>query len=382
MRISLNKFLLWASGLVLLPAISNAADTEKPGGLYDTSPVLIGLLGLFVLLLWVIYALGKVLRQLSITYRDKIISERTSARDAAKAILLLLAFSALSLPAFAAEETAAAPAEFASGVVAGIPEFDFYLLLSLIGFEMLVIFAMLISIRLVIRSLNYKPEAMAIVKAARIPFWDRFNKAVAIEKEQDVMLDHDYDGIRELDNSLPPWWIYGFYITIIFSVIYLWRFHVSGTGPSSTDEYAIEMKQAEEEKAAYLAQAANNIDENNVALITDAAELEAGKALFQSTCAACHAADGGGTVGPNLTDEYWLHGGSIQSIFKSIKYGWQDKGMKSWKDDFSPKQIAQLSSFIHSLKGTHPAAPKEKQGELYVEAASSAPVVADSAAKQ
>src|SRR5690606_21981681 len=90
---------------------------------------------------------------------------------------------------------------------------------------------------------------------------------------------------------------------------------------------------------------------------------------FTKNCVACHAADGGGNaVGPNLADPYWLHGGSLKDIFKSIKYGWKDKGMKSWKDDFSPKQIAQLASFVKSLQGTTPTAPKEKQGDLYIEA--------------
>jgi cytochrome c oxidase cbb3-type subunit 3 len=101
----------------------------------------------------------------------------------------------------------------------------------------------------------------------------------------------------------------------------------------------------------------------------DEAGIASGATIFQTACAACHAKDGGGGVGPNLTDEYWLHGGSLSDVFKSIKYGWPDKGMKSWKDDFSPKQIAELTSYIKSIKGTKPAAPKEKQGEIYQEAA-------------
>ena len=112
---------------------------------------------------------------------------------------------------------------------------------------------------------------------------------------------------------------------------------------------------------------ASAIDENNVKLLTDAESLAKGKELFHDNCAPCHNQQGQGLVGPNLTDDYWLHGGSIKDIFKTIKYGWQDKGMKSWKDDFSPKQIQELASFVKSLKGTHPATPKAPQGELYIE---------------
>ena len=99
--------------------------------------------------------------------------------------------------------------------------------------------------------------------------------------------------------------------------------------------------------------------------MSDASNLEAGKKIFTTTCAACHAADGGGMVGPNLTDNYWIHGGSIVDIFKTIKYGWPEKGMKSWQEDYSPVQMAQLSSYVKSLTGTKPAKAKEPQGDLF-----------------
>jgi len=208
-------------------------------------------------------------------------------------------------------------------------------------------------------------RAKAIVK--RSWFWDTFNKAASIEKEHDILLDHNYDGIQELDNSLPPWWKYGFYLTIVVACIYFYRFHISHDGMSQHEEYVAEMEKGEQDKAAYLAKSANNVDESSVTMLTDPGSITAGKELFEKNCAPCHLPDGGGVVGPNLTDDYWLHGGSIKDIFKSIKYGWQDKGMKSWKDDFSPKQIQELASFVKSLKGTHPATPKAPQGELYIE---------------
>ena len=127
------------------------------------------------------------------------------------------------------------------------------------------------------------------------------------------------------------------------------------------------MARAELEKEEYLKLAASKVDENTVTLITDAGALAEGKKLFGASCAPCHGADGQGVVGPNLTDNYWLHNGSVQDVFKVIKYGVPEKGMKSWKDDFSPVQIANITSYIKSLHGTNPANPKEPQGELYNE---------------
>ncbi|MCY1542133.1 cytochrome c oxidase, cbb3-type, subunit III [compost metagenome] len=133
------------------------------------------------------------------------------------------------------------------------------------------------------------------------------------------------------------------------------------------EEYAIEVQKGEAAKLAYLASAANNVDENTVTTLTDAADIEAGKTVFVQVCAACHGADGGGSVGPNLTDDYWLHGGGIKDIFRTITVGVQDKGMKSWKEDYSPKQIQQIASYIKTLHGTKPSTPKASQGELYIE---------------
>jgi len=198
-------------------------------------------------------------------------------------------------------------------------------------------------------------------------WWIKLNSFRSPQEEADITLGHSYDGIRELDNRLPPWWLYGFYITIIFAGIYLWRYHVSASAPLSIQEYEISVAKAEVEKEEYLSKSANNVDENTVKLLTDAASIEGGKKIFITNCTACHGADGGGVVGPNLTDEYWLHGGRVNDVFKSIKYGIVEKGMKSWKDDFSPVQIAQLSSFIKSIKGSKVANPKSPQGDLFKE---------------
>jgi len=161
----------------------------------------------------------------------------------------------------------------------------------------------------------------------------------------------------------------GFIFFIVFGMGYLWRYHVAKSAPLQIEEFTIAMEKAEEEKAAYLAKSANLVDETTVKMM-DEAGVASGKSLFTQNCVACHGPEGqGAAVGPNLSDTYWLHGGSVQDVFKSIKYGWPDKGMRSWKDDLSPMQMAQLASFVRSLQGSNPANPKEAQGELYAESA-------------
>lgn len=362
----IKKKLPLATLLVLAaPLASRAADSNDTMGHYSVT--LMTLASLIVILAFIIGALAYVMNQLAAVLKDKNRKEKKGG-IAGKATLLLLMLTIAGIQAFAAD-AAEAPAPVVN-YISGVSNDDFYLVVGVLMFELLIIFGQVGIIRWLLIALKAKPEDELVAEKApeKSWFWDKFNAAASMEQEKDIMLDHDYDGIRELDNSLPPWWKYGFYLTIVIGVIYLYRFHISHDGPSSEQEYQIAMQEAEAEKAAYLANAANNVDENTVEALTDPASLAAGKDMFVKTCAACHLADGGGSVGPNLTDKYWLHGGSIKDIFKSIKYGWQDKGMKSWKDDFSPKQIHEIASFVKSLNGTHPATPKDPQGELYVEA--------------
>jgi cytochrome c oxidase cbb3-type subunit 3 len=361
--------------LLSLPVILFAAETAPAASSGDKetlsfNPVLTGLVTLIIVLLMAIGLIANVLRQLVYVYREKLRADRRASNANITAAILFLICMLPAFGALAADEAPAAP----SGPVyiSGIPQTDFYVLVGIIGLEILVILSMLMNIRLLVKLLKARPETEQIAKAiVRRSFWERFNKSVEIAKENDILLDHDYDGIRELDNNLPPWWKYGFYATIVVGVIYLWYYHV-GNGPGQIAEYTTDVEQGKQEVAEYLAKSANNVDENTVQLITDKSQLGGAENIFQTTCAACHAKDGGGGIGPNLTDAYWLHGGSIQDVFKSIKYGWQDKGMKSWKDDFPPKQIAELASYVKSLQGTHPAAPKPPQGALYKDAVAAA----------
>lgn len=187
-----------------------------------------------------------------------------------------------------------------------------------------------------------------------------------VEKEADIILDHDYDGIKELDNNLPPWWVYSFYITIIFAVIYMLRFHVFD-GPTQEEEYRREMAAAAIAIEEYRRTAKDLVDASTVTFLSEAADLRSGKSIFDASCAVCHRADGGGGIGPNLADNYWILGGSIGDIFTVIAEGGRPgKGMIAWKNDLSPLQIAQVSSYIVTLEGTNPPDAKEPEGELFV----------------
>ncbi len=186
----------------------------------------------------------------------------------------------------------------------------------------------------------------------------------SIEEEHEIILDHNYDGIRELDNDLPPWWKYSFYISIVFAVVYIIRFAVL-KDYTQIDELNTEYKQAEIAIAEYKKTATDLIDFNSVELLTETADLNKGKTIFESNCVACHKADGGGGIGPNLTDNHWILGGGIKNVFHTITEGGRDgKGMIAWKTSLKPGEIARVASYVISLQGTTPATPKEAQGDI------------------
>lgn len=202
--------------------------------------------------------------------------------------------------------------------------------------------------------------------------------AVPIEREADILMDHDYDGIQELDNNLPPWWKWGFYASIVFAFVYLLNYHVLGTGDLQIAEYQKEVEQANLDVAAYLKESALSVDENTVSVLSEPSDLAAGMEIFKTYCAVCHGQNGEGMVGPNMTDDYWIYGPDIKDIFKTVKYGAKN-GMKSWKDELNPLEMQQVSSYLKTLHGTNPANQKEAQGDYYApESEEETPATTDS----
>lgn len=178
----------------------------------------------------------------------------------------------------------------------------------------------------------------------------------------ELLSNHEYDGIQELNNPMPKWWLWMFYISIVFAAVYMLRYHVLKTGDLQDEEYAKEMA-----KAAMMMKpkVSKELSANTVTILTDEASMIAGKAIYDKNCMVCHLAKGEGLVGPNLTDEYWVHGGSIGDIYRIIEVGNPSKGMISWKGQLTPKQMQEVGSFILSMQGTNPPNQKAPEGELY-----------------
>lgn len=195
---------------------------------------------------------------------------------------------------------------------------------------------------------------------------EMLTRSEPVENNELVMLDHNYDGIRELDNRLPPWWLYLFYSGIIFGAIYLVKYEILG-GDNQEMELRKEMLQAKADLEQYKKIAPDMMDEQKVTQLTDAPSLAIGKSIFEGRCAACHRADGGGQIGPNLTDDHWIFGGDIKTVFHTITHGGRDgKGMVAWNGTLKPTQIQHVASYVLSLQGSHPKNPKAPEGDLYV----------------
>lgn len=196
---------------------------------------------------------------------------------------------------------------------------------------------------------------------------EKLTKTESLANEDQLLLEHDYDGIKELDNNLPTWWVYLFYASIFFGVVYMVQYEMLGADNQET-ELKKEVAQAKIDVAEYMKNAPDMMDEKTVTLLTDPADLAAGKEIFTTNCAACHRADAGGQIGPNLTDEQWILGGGIKNVFKTIVKGGRDgKGMIAWKGTLKPKEMQKVASYILSLKGSNPPAAKAPEGEAWVE---------------
>lgn len=335
-----------------------AAGPPAPS-IFDNT-LAVSLISLMILLLIIIGILGNILLGAA-DFKTKQKTKGTPSKAVTTILLLLCLTAAPSL--FAQDAEQAVTSEVST--IGGLAPSTFYIMVSVIFLELLTIIVMLINIKFLLkkeRNLLITEEEMKRIKETRLSWWDKFNKLKPVSQEAELDTGHEYDGIRELNNRLPPWWLYGFYVTIVFAGIYLWRYHVSHTGPSSAEEYNRSVTRAELKIKEYLKQKGDAVDENTVTLLTAPEDLAEGKRIFGISCATCHKANGAGEVGPNLTDNYWLHGGDMKSIFKTIRYG--INAMPQWQNQYSNKQIAQVTSYVKSLQGTNPPNPKEPQGTL------------------
>lgn len=196
----------------------------------------------------------------------------------------------------------------------------------------------------------------------------KLTRTEPVENEAAILLHHDYDGIKELDNNLPPWWIYLFFGTIVFGAIYLARFEFLG-GDNQEAEFSKEMAVAKIAIEEYKKNAPDQMNEDKVTLLTDKSEIAIGKAIFQNNCIPCHRADAGGQIGPNLTDDHWILGGGIKNIFHTITNGGRDgKGMVAWGGTLKPTEIQHVASYVISLQGSNPKDPKAPDGDVWIEA--------------
>lgn len=320
------------------------------------------LIGVALLLFLVIIAMGNLVKRLAYDQAKKM---RSGAQ-----VVLVLFLTVWALMGFPVDLSAESTEAITSGthpLANTTTTITMMILIGVIALEVVVIFILLRSIKMLMGG-GLKSEsavAMAAKGSLWATLWAQMNKSVDVEKEEDILLDHQYDGIQELDNDLPPWWKWGFYITIVFAVIYLARYHVFKTAPLQIEEYEIAVARAEADLQLRRA-TSPDISIETVTYLDSESDLAAGQKIFATNCAVCHGQMGEGGIGPNLTDDYWIHGGSIRDIFRITQNGVIEKGMTPWRDILSPMQMAQVSSYIKTLRGTDPPNQKEPEGELYV----------------
>ncbi len=372
---NLNKHILKISALfaavfsgfaVLAQDAAKAAAPAVPPGSQFVLDINTVLAVVAILLLIVVGVLGITLKSSMEVYKLRNDKEKEQKNESNLAKVITMIVGIIVFSAFSANAQAANAAKEA---VFGNSSLLRYLLIFIIFMELVAIFAIIKWIRFFtgIEELQTAKGHKGIMGLSFSNWWRKFNKIKPIKDEAEIDMGHSYDGIRELDNVLPPWFTWSFIGTIIFGLIYLWRFHASANpAPDQYQEYEHSVAQAKMKLDAYLASKGDAVDENNVVML-GGSDIEAGQKLYVASCVACHGAKGEGGVGPNLTDDFWIHGGKINDVFKTIKLGVVEKGMQSWKDVFSATQIAQLSSYIKSIHGTNPPGAKAPQGDAFKE---------------
>jgi cytochrome c oxidase cbb3-type subunit III len=249
-----------------------------------------------------------------------------------------------------------------------LPTFYELILIGAMAVMTLVLLVIAFTLQGFVKSLLPKEEKNIVVEQAleNRTFFQKFLSLKPLSMEKELVMEHTYDGIAELDNPTPPWFMYLFYSSIVIAVSYMIMYHVIGDGQIMTTEYAQENVEADQANIAYMKKFANSINENNVVVLVDAKSVETGGKIYAKNCVACHGDKGQGGVGPNLTDEFWLHGGSTKAVFHTLMEGVPEKGMISWKKTLNPIQLQHLVSFLSRFQGTNPENGKAPQGDKYV----------------
>ena len=378
-----TKYMLGLLTALTLTAVQPVWAAGPPAPSLFSNPLTLTFIILMVLLLVIIGILANIL----IGAADVKLKKKKKATNQATLASVITILLVLASPALFAQDAAGTTTAASTGAktIAGMSASTFYILATVLFLELFIIIALLINIKFLLKTEKDKIAAeteTAEEQANKLSWWDRFNSLRPVTEEASLDLGHEYDGIRELNNRLPGWWLYGFYGCIIFAGVYLYRSHVSHSAPSGVQEYERSVARAEADIQEYLKQKGDAVDENTVKILSGADDLAAGKSIFVKSCATCHQETGAGKIGPNLTDDYWIHGNDIKAVFKTIRYG--INAMPRWDVSLSNKQIAQVASYVKSLHGTNPPDPKAPDGTLMKEEAapaSPAAPAADSAAQ-
>ena len=337
-----------------------------------SNPLFIILLVTALVLMGIIISLSSTIKNIAETGKEKMQKKDSNVLN----LLILLAFIlpgqifAQNIPNGPVTDMLIPPMQ-----IGGLDSWIFVVMLVLIIVELIIIFGLIRSVQQLLIGLGFQkdPELAEVKPWINWKWLDRkLTNAIPLELEATVMTDHEYDGIRELDNNLPPWWKYGFYFTILFGFVYIYNYHIAHSSPLQLQEYTSELAEADSLKKEQLKNAAASIDETNVIALLDASSLSSAKSIFKGNCANCHGQNGEGGVAPNMTDDYWIHGGGIQNIFKTIKYGVPAKGMIAWQAQLKPEAIQKVASYILTLQGTNPANGKAAQGTIWTDVTAAA----------
>lgn len=371
---SIKKISLFTVMFLLLNNSIQAATNAAPSSFWSNGPLMLMFLSILILLV-VIVILGKIVSGLVENDTNDVWKKIKENRK--MGMVLILMFSSLS--GFSQDAPVAA-AKASTGLMFGMDATLFWVMLAVLLFEFIVLAVLsYVLFAFLVRKGLIKPIG------SNWPKWMQFQEMlgnnVPLEKDAELLTDHDYDGIQELDNGMPPMLKYIFVITVITAFAYWINYHVMEASPLPHEEYEIELEQAAIAKEAYLKKAGNSVDENTVVLSKEPSIIASGEKIYAQNCVACHGDKGQGGVGPNFTDSYWIHGGDIKSVFKTIKYGVAAKGMRSWQSEIKPGDMQAVASYIlNKLANTNVAGGKAPQGVLLSATTDSLQVVKDSVA--